>query len=47
MHARRPPGAKCPVFARVVIAARGYIFGMLALKIIAGEVSGGQVSIDI
>ena len=31
MHARRPPGTKCPVFMCVVTAARGYMFGVLAL----------------
>ena len=28
-HARRLPGAKCPICTRVGIAARGYLFGML------------------
>ena len=46
-YARRPPGAKCPVFTPVVIAAWGYVFGMLVLRIIVGEVSGGRVPIDI
>ena len=52
-HARRPPGAKRPVFMRVVIAAWGYVFGilavfgMLALRFTAVEVSGGRVPNDI
>ena len=28
-HDRRPPGVKFPVFTSVVIAARGYLVGML------------------
>ena len=52
-HARKPPVAKCPVLMRVVIAALGYVFGMigvfgmLALRFAAGEVSGSRVPIDI
>ena len=47
MHARRLPGAKCQVCMRVVIASRGYVFGMLVRRFTAGEVSGGRVPIDI